>query len=129
MEGRQVGPLRAGELLGDFFHPFLLHALAQHWVAFARRRSRHHLRTLQLPTDVSGTVQGFARDWGGREEVVNAIIKSQGVLISPASSAPPAGLVFGIGAGAKQDLVSVRVRGADQPFVENPAGYRLLRTE
>ena len=99
----------------------LVDAFAKVGFFLARRGAGLHIRFIDLPLNVGGSVESFARLRSGREDIVDAAIKAQGVLGCAAASVAAAGLVFGIDGGAEQNAVAVGSRRPDDAGIENPA--------
>src|SRR6185369_8807949 len=111
VESGQVGPLGPGKFLDDLFHVLFFHAFAQERLPLPGRRTRCHVRFLQLPADIGGAIHGLARQRRGGEIIGDAVVESHRVLGSAVASVAAAGLVLGIDGLAKQYLVSVRSGG------------------
>ena len=107
MEGGEIGPFRAGIFLDDQLHPFFIDLAAHVGFAFAGGRARHHVGALHLPADVGRAVESFGGQRRSGEQIVDAIVEAHGVLRGVAASAAAAGLIFGIGGFAENNLVAV----------------------
>src|SRR6266478_2967291 len=107
MEGGEVSPFGSGKLLHDQLHPLFVDGPSKIRISFASRGSRHHIRAFHLPADIGGAVERLGRQWRTRKEIVHAVVEPHGVLCGVAASAAAAGLVFGVGGLAEDDLVAV----------------------
>ncbi len=101
VEGGEVGPFCAGKFFHYQFHGLFVHALAQVGVFFAGGGAGHHVGFFDLPLNVGGAVEAFSSERGSGEEIVDAAIETQGVLIGAPAAVAAAGFLFGIDGGSK----------------------------
>src|SRR5712692_10063420 len=101
MEGGEVGPVCAGKFFHYQFHRLFVHALAQVGIFFAGGGAGHHVGFFDLPLNVGGAVEAFSSERGSGEEIVDAAIETQGVLIGAPAAVAAAGFLFGIDGGSK----------------------------
>src|SRR6202140_4608611 len=108
MKGCEVGPLCARKILYHLLHGLLFDAFAEVRFLLAGRGPRLHIRFVDLPFNVGSAVESFAGKGSGREDVIDAVVKAQGVLGRAAATVAAACLVLRIDGGPEQNAVAVR---------------------
>ncbi len=114
VERGEVGPFGAGIFLHHQLHPLLVDLAAHVGVALAGGGTREHVGAFDLPADVGGAVESFGGERRSRKQIVDAVVEAHGVLGGVAAAAAAAGLVFGVGGFAENNLVAVGSGQADQ---------------
>ena len=122
VESGEIGPLGAGEFFYHQLHPLLVDLAAHVGFALAGGGAGHDVGAFDLPADIGSAVEAFASQRGSGEEVVDAVVEAHGVLSSVFAAAAAAGLIFGIGGFAEDDLVAIGRGHADQSLGGKPAG-------
>src|SRR5260370_8833674 len=125
MEGGEFGPLRARELFHHLLHGLLFDAFAEVRFLLAGRGPRLHICFVDLPFNVGSAVESFAGKGSGREDVIDAVVKSQGVLGRAAATGAAACLLLRIAGSPEQNPGALATGRPDDAPMPKAAPDRL----
>jgi len=110
-----------GKFLDHLFHQVFVDAVKTAAGISAAGGAAENVGAVDLPANVGGAVQRFARDRRLREVFGGAVVEAERILIGAFAPAAAAGFLLAGDSFPEQDLVAVGRGGAYDTFIEDPA--------